>query len=247
VELTLRIVHFLTSGGRWIGVVPGVAVVALVLWIAIERRRRAAAARVAAALAAPPVAPASWAAIGADTAVVLRGRVDAPAGARLACVAALGFADGKEQQELGNRGWPDTVLDVDGEPVVIDGPVAILAGSRVIRHHGLPPDHFELASIARDATRRASQMKMWLGGVDAFHVRLIAPGDEVLARGRLRRDDTGWRLIPASDAKGAPIEVAATRAPVIDPPPIPPLTSLARAFLAGVAVWSAIALIMQRW
>jgi hypothetical protein len=243
VELTLRVVRFLTSGGRWIGVIPGAVVFAFAMWTAVRRRAQAAAARVAEALAPVPLARDAWR---EDEPVVLRGTIDAPASPRLASVAALGFADGKEQQELGARGWPEAFLVCGDDRIAIDGPVAIHVGTRVIRHHGLPPDHFELASIARDATRRASQMKMWLGGVDAFHVRLLAPGDEVLARGRLRKVDDGWVLLPRSESKGSTIDVAAIAKPVIDPPPVPPLTTMARAFLFAIVTWSAIALAMTR-
>ncbi len=204
------------------------------LVIATQLRKRAAARRVREALAREAVAPAAW----QDGARAwIRGTLR---GAPVASVTVLGFGARRELQEHGPRAAPDeAAVEVDGvdPPVRLDGSVAVLAGTHVVRHFAVPHDHFEIAMVARDRARRAGQLGMWPAGIDGYHVRRAVPGDAVLAGGTLARGDDGaWTLRPA----GAAIEVAALGAE-IDPAPLPPLGTMARSALLGVAVWLVVA------
>ena len=200
-------------------------------------RRRVAARRVAGALAAPTTPPAGWR-DGAEVAVRGVLATERP----VTTIAVLGFALGTELVEHAPAA-PDGAIEVDGARLALDGPVVITVGSRVVRHHAIPTAHFEAASVARDKVRRAMQLGMWKSGIDAYHLRHVAPGDEVIVRGTLAGGDGAWSLVPPGPL--APITIAATRA-VVDPPPAPPLGSLARAALAGVATWLVLALLQTQ-
>jgi hypothetical protein len=221
---------------HWSTYLAGAVVLLAVMALGGVWRRRVARRRVAAALAAPTTAPADWRA-GAEVAVRGVLSTDRP----VMSIAVLGFAFGAELVEHAPAA-PDAAVEVDGARVALDGPVVIAVGSRVVRHHAIPTAHFEAASVARDKVRRAMQLGMWKSGIDAFHLRYAAPGDEVIARGTLAGGDGAWRLTASGPL--APITLAATR-PVIDPPPAPPLGSLARAALAGVATWLLLALLTR--
>jgi hypothetical protein len=194
-------------------------------------RRRAARRRVAAALAAAPTAPAAWR---DGEPAVIAGVLHAER--PVVSVAVLGYGRGKEQVEHGRGAAPEAWLDVDGERVELAGSVAIVVGSRVVRHHAVPPEQFEIATVARDKARRAGQLDVWHGGVDGYHVRYVKDGDVVLARGTLVRGDGGWRLDDA-------IELAA-RGGVVDPVVAPPMRTLAHAAIAGLAVWVGLAALL---
>src|SRR5688500_10968771 len=193
----------------WPAYAAAVAVLSATLTIAKARRHRAARARVREALAVAPTPPDAWS-DGAD--VTLRGvlRAERP----VTALALISFASGREQIELATSAVDDGWLEVGDIRVALAGSVAIAVGSHVLRHHELPPDRFEAASVARAKVRRATELHLWRGGIDGYHARRISPGDEVLARGRLVRDpdsDT-WRLAPIRDA----IELAAIGG-VVDP------------------------------
>ncbi len=220
----------------WFAIVAGAVGFALGLVIAGQLRRRAAARRVRTVRARATVGPAQWR-DGERTWV--RGRLR---GAPLASVAVVGFTGLRELIEHGPRAAPDdAALEVEGvaTPVVLDGSVVVLAGSHVIRHFELPHDHFEIACVARDRARRAGQLGMWPAGIDGYHILRAVPGDELLVGGMLARgDDGGWTL---RSIEGA-IEVVALAA-VVDPVPLPPLGTMARSALLGVAVWVAVAFV----
>lgn len=221
---------------HWGTYLAGAVVLLIVIALGGVWRRRVAARRVAAALAAPTTPPAGW----RDSAeVAIRGVLQAER--PVMSIAVLGFALGTELVEHAPAA-PEATIEVDGLRVALDGPVVVTVGSRVVRHHTIPTAHFEAASVARDKVRRAMQLGMWKSGIDAYHLRHVAPGDEVIARGMLAGGDGAWRLTPSGPL--APITLAATRA-VIDPPPAPPLGSLARAALAGVATWLLLALLTR--
>jgi hypothetical protein len=222
---------------HWSTYLAGAVVFLVVMMLGTAWRRRVARRRVAAALAPEPAAPAAWR---DGDPVAVRGilRAERP----VTTIAVLGFALGTELVEHAPAA-PEAAVEVEGVPVRLDGPVVIDAGSRVVRHHAIPTAHFEAASVARDKVRRAMQLGMWKSGIDAYHLRHVAPGDEVIARGRLARaGDGAWHLTPPGPL--APITLAATRA-VVDPPPAPPLGSMARAALAGVATWVLLALLTR--
>ena len=203
---------FLRDAPAWTFVAAGAAIVAVIAGV-VARRTRAARRRVAAALAEPYTVRGV---LRADRAVV--------------SVAVVAFA-GEELAEIATRSADELAIErADGSRVVLDGTVAIVVGSRVVRHHAIPTEHFELATVARDRARRAMQLGAWRGGIDAYHVRSIAPGDELVARGVLDGD----RLVPPSIVR--PIELASLRG-TVDPAPMPPLAGLARAALAGAATW----------
>lgn len=199
-----------------VAIALGVAAFLASMIAAVARRRRAATRRVQAALARDATVT--------GTLVAERPLVD---------VAVLGFGRGDELVEHAPVAT-DAAIDDGPRRVVLDGAFAITAGSRVVRHHAVPTDHFEAATVARDKVRRAMQMNMWPSGIDAYHVRYLRPGDEVRAHGRLVEDAGAWRLV----GDGKPIELVA-RAAVVDPVPLPPLGAMARAALVGVAIWIA--------
>lgn len=221
--------------------VAGAAALLLTLWLATRRRQRAAARRVRDILAAPTIAPAAWR-DGAE--VVVRGvlRGDRP----VVSVAVLGFGAGRELVEnapaAAPEAWLEVADDAGGEPVRVGfgGAVAVTVGSHVIRHHALPTSHFEAAAVGRDRVRRAMELRMWPSGIDAFHIRRVLAGDQVLARGRMVRspDDGSWQLTPASVT--AAIELASLKA-VVDPAPLSPLTSLGRAVAIGLVTFLTLA------
>ena len=213
----------------WFAYLAGGIVFLAVMVIANVWRARAARRRVQAALGHEAAGTAAWR---DGEEAWLRGvlRTERP----VTTIALVGFAFGRELVEHAPAA-PEAAIDVDGQTVTLDGPVTIEVGSRVIRHHTIPTAHFEAATVARDKVRRTMQLGQWPSGIDAYHLRQVAAGDEVLARGRLVRGDDGWRV-------AGPITLVAIRA-VVDPPPAPPLGTMARAALAGVATWAAVALV----
>ncbi|MCB9564237.1 MAG: hypothetical protein H6708_27920 [Kofleriaceae bacterium] len=172
----------LVSHAHWPAFVAGGAALVTTLQLAVWRRTRLARARVAAALAAPVTPRAAWV-DGGD--VVLRGTLRAER--RISAIAGMGYAGGREQQELGYDAVDAAAIEVEGERVALGEPLAVVVGSHVIRHHELPRDRFEAASLVRDRVRRATELHLWRGGVDGYHERRIADGEQVLARGRLVR------------------------------------------------------------
>jgi hypothetical protein len=201
-----------------------------------SRRRRAARARVARALAATPVAPADWS-DGAE--VCLRGVLRADRAA--VTVALLGFVGGVEQSELTPDALDDAALEVADTRVQLGAPVVVRVGSHVVRHLTIPPERFDAASVARAKVQRATELHVWRGGIDGYHVRRISPGDEVLARGRLRRDGDTWHLEPAAAA----IDLVATRA-VVDPVMMPEKVTMGRAMLSAAIAFLATAWLMAQ-
>lgn len=210
----------------------GVATGAAVMHLARRRRRRAAEARRARLTSPPGLAPEAWAEAAARGEVVaLRGRL--AAGRRLTSVVAVGFGDGRELHEVGLVGSDEPALETGGGSVRLDGPCAVEVGTHVIRHWSLPPEFFEVAAVVRARVQRAQQLRVWPANLDAYHVRHLAPGDAVVARGRLERDEHGWRLTPAGDA----ITLAAPGGEA-DAAPLDPKLALGRAVAAGAAAWA---------
>jgi len=221
---------------HWSAIVAGVVVFLAAMVAATLWRKRAARRRVIAATTGcvAPALPDGWR-DGEEVAV--RGVLRAERPVR--SIAVVGFVLGRELVEHAPSA-PEAVIEVGEARLVVDGPVAITVGSRVVRHHAIPTEHFEQATVARDKVRRSMQLGMWKSGIDAYHVRHVAPDTEVIGRGRLVRDPDGtWRL--TAPGVTAPITLAAIGG-VVDPPPAPPLGTMARAALAGVATWVLVAL-----
>jgi hypothetical protein len=218
----------------WPAFAAAVAAVIATLRLAQRTRRRAAQRRVREALAPAPVPPAEWR-DGAEVAVrgVLR------ADRAITTVAVVGFANGDELTELTHDAIDDAWLEVADVRVALGEPLTVRVGSHVVRHHEPPRERFEAAMIGRDKARRATELRIWRGGVDGYHLRKVAAGDEVLARGRLARDGDGWRLVPAGGV-GSAIELAAIRA-VVDPVMLPPQTSVGRAMVFAAVAFLATA------
>jgi hypothetical protein len=223
--------HFIRAAG-WTAYAAGVATLATTLWLSAKQRERIAKKRVAAALAVAAVPPDAWR---DGDEIVVRGRLDAERA--VSAVALMGFADGDEQIELTHDAVDGATLDCGGIPLALGEPLAVLVGSHVIRHHEIPPERFTQATVGRDRIRRATEMKMWHGGVEGYHMRRVKPGDEVLARGRLARADDGWRLEPIGRRA---IELTAL-AGVVDPVQLPPQSAMGRAVVFGAAAFLAAA------
>lgn len=235
-EISEPIIELLRHAPWYAPVIGGVALVLAFVW---SQRRRVAIAqrRIAAALAVVPVSPDDWR---DGDEVAIRGVLDTER--PITSVAVLGFGGGRELCELGHTS-ADAWIEVGAARVALDGPVAVSVGSHVIRHHTLPTSHFEAATIGRDRARRTMQLGFWPSGIDAYHLRKVKPRDEVFARGKLARTDAGWALRPIGNTpEKAAIEVTAVAA-VVDPVPAPPLGTLARSFLVGVAAGVAVAVI----
>jgi hypothetical protein len=217
----------------WYAAVVGAIALILAMARSVRRRRKAAEARVRTALAAAPPDELRDGELAA-----IRGALDAERA--ITSVAALGFGGGRELCELGHASADAVVVSGD-QRIALDGPIAVVVGSHVIRHHTLPTSHFEAAVILRDRARRSMQLDLWPSAIDAYHLRRVKPGDEVIARGRLRRTDDGWALVAgAGTVEVAAIELTAIAA-VVDPVPAPPMGTLARSVLVGVAAWLLVA------
>ena len=212
----------------WPAFAAAAAVIAITLAIARARRTHAARARVRAALDTAPTPTEAWR---EGDEVTVRGtlRADRP----IVGLALIGFA-GREQVELAPGAGENAFV---GDVALAD-PIAIVVGSHVVRHHEMPPDHFEAASVARAKIRRATELHVWRGGVDGYHVRRVKPGDEVLARGRLARHHDGWRL--------EQVQLAALPG-VVDPVQLPPQSAMGQAVVFGAAAFVAVAYLMARW
>ncbi len=235
-ELSEPIIAFLRHAPWYAAVIGGVALAAAFV-VFMRRRTVAAQARIRAALDATPAAPDTWR---DGDEVAIRGVLDTER--PLTSVAVVGFGGGRELCELGHAS-ADAWVEVGGRRVALDGPIAVAVGSHVIRHHTLPTSHFEAATVLRDRARRTMQLGFWPSGIDAYHLRRVKPRDEVIARGRLRAVDGEWALVPrATTVEKAAIELTAVAA-VVDPVPAPPLGTLARAFLVGLAAWLLVAAI----
>lgn len=223
----------------WYAAVVGALALALALASSLRRRRRAAEQRIRTALAVEPTALEAWQ---DGEPVVIRGILDGERA--IASVAVVGFGGGRELCELGHASAEAWIV-VEDRRIALDGPVAVAVGSHVIRHHKLPMSHFEAATILRDRARRAMQLHLWPSGIDSYHLRRVKPGDEVIARGRLRASEDRWELVPGTGTvEHAAIELTAVEA-VVDPVPAPPLGTLARAVLAGVSAWVLVAAIAR--
>lgn len=236
-DLAAPVIAFLRHA-PWYAAVVGAVAAAIALVVSLRRRQHAAEARIRAGLAAEIAS--EWT---DGELAAIRGVLDAERA--ITSVAVVGFGGGRELCELGHAS-ADAALTVGDRRLVLDGPIAVAIGSHVIRHHTLPTSHFEQAAILRDRARRAMQLHLWPSAIDAYHLRKVKPGDEVIARGRLRRTDDGWTLVPGlGTVEVAAIELTALSA-VVDPVPAPPLGTLARAVAAGVGAWVFVGLLAMQ-